>query len=189
MRERVMGGAEPRERHRVAQVGGQRTVEADVRGVLRPGQSAEALDDLGAPAGGAARQAREHRRRALRPAPGQGVADVLTVALPDRVGQQRRPHERAQVGDHPVLGGLQEEVVPEVVEVLAHRRDLSGDRPQQAAQRRPFDGLPVVEARRPQPGDRQVLLAVEGRHPRVEALQPELAGVAHSAYPRCRAGR
>jgi hypothetical protein len=89
------------------------------------------------------------------------VSNVQTVALPDRTGEQVGPHQGADVRDHPVGAGLDEEVVPQVIEVAADRGHLAGDHAEEGLKRPALLGVvdPVV-----------------GGHARVETVR-EVQGV------------
>ena len=152
-----VGGRVPRPADAVAdvdaaQVGAAVAIEPQVLEVLVPVEQREELDDVRAPAGDVARQLLEHRRRALAAPVVDRLGDVgahadrarrLQVG-PGEVGEQRLRRRRggrevevvqrdvadevADVGHDPALAGLDEEVVPELLRVVAQRVGLLGDR-------------------------------------------------------------
>ena len=135
VREGVAGAAQQPQPRVVAQADGQAALGAQVAQVLRPGQPGEELVGLGRPAGDRPGQLAQHLRGALAAAPGDGVPDVEPAALADRPLQQLGADQRAQVGHDPLVAGLDEEVVPEVVEVGAQRGRLAPDHGQEREQR------------------------------------------------------
>jgi len=125
--------------------------------VLDPGQVVEELRDVHPPAGRGTGKIAEHRGSTLAPPPEDRVANVEPVVLADRVGQQAGAEEGSDIGDGPVVAGLDEEVVPEIVHVEPEARDLGRDRPDDGPQ-----GLARVE----------IAGAVDLRQPLVEPLRP-----------------
>ena len=141
----------------------------DVLEHLVPAEQLEELHGVGRPAGDVARQLLEHRQRALAPPVVDGLGDVCPDAHGDgrpevrpaqvreelgrRVGrgdparvEQRVVGRRGRrcTGSTHGRGRLDEEVVPELLDVLVDERGLVGDDAQQRPQREAELGVPLA---------------------------------------------
>ena len=100
--------------------------------VLVPDKQLEHRDRVALPARDVAREAAEHRQRALAPAPVDRVGDVGAAADAGHLVDRRVRDEVADVRHDPFGARLDEEVVPQPVEVGAEQVDLLRDELQAA---------------------------------------------------------
>ena len=106
-----------------------------VESVPGAGEPPEPLDDVGVPAGHVPGQLLEDRQGPLAPAVVDGLGDV--EALPPGVEpvDQVRAEQVADVGDHPVVAGLDGLVGPQPVDAAADDGHLAADPVQQLLER------------------------------------------------------
>ena len=119
--------------------------------VLRPGEQGVELDGARRPAATSRGQLLEQRQRALARRERDGVGDLAArdqgpcaprapagdVGIPSRarIGERPVADQVTDVGHDPVLAGLDEPVVVELVDVVLDQIDLLADDAQQGAQR------------------------------------------------------
>ena len=164
---------------RVAQVGGAARKRAGeeaagarrgVEPVARAGEAAEAFDEHHVPARHGAHEVVEEVGRPAPPAEADGAGHVDAAAAPVERRDEARADEVAEVGDGPVVAGLDVLVFPEAVDGAAALGGLGRDQLDEAAQH--------AGARR-QP----VLVAVDLRHELPQLLRVvALVAVEHCAF-------
>ena len=124
-------------------------LEAQVVEVLGPAEQFEELDGVGVPPGDVPGQLLQHRHGALAAPVVDRLGDV-DPGLGSGVVQQVVGDQVTEVGHDPCLAGLDEEVVPEPVDVLAQDLGLLADHPQQRLQRPALLGVLEPVQRREQ---------------------------------------
>ena len=118
-----------------------------VEPVAGAGEPPEPLDDVGVPAGHVPGQLLQDGQGPLAPAVVDGLGHV--EAPPPRVEpvDQVRAEQAADVGDHPVVAGLDRLIGPQPVDAAADDGDLAADPVQQLPERpRGAGGVGVVRA-------------------------------------------
>lgn len=126
-----MGGVFERTMHQgraigIAQAHRRQIVEPDVIDVLVLDQALEELDRDARPAGGVTRHLFQHGAGALALPVGERVGDIGAQRALAELAQGTRSDEIAEIGDDPVLAGLDEPIVVERVDVLLDDFQLAG---------------------------------------------------------------
>ena len=111
----------------IAQIGGCQVTQPDVVEFLGRRQERKELDGFGRPTTDVARQALEDRRGPLAPAVGQRVRDdgaLREGRAAGRWDQPLHPEQVADVGHHPLIAGLDEPVLVQLVDVILQCLEL-----------------------------------------------------------------
>ena len=125
--ERVIRAAKQRKNIGIPNIRGQRAIESQVVHILRPTERAKELGNVGGPPADFIGEGLDHSDRALAATPEYSVANFEPIAASDGVREEIGPDESADIGNNPVLARLDEEVVPQIVEILPQIGDLLGN--------------------------------------------------------------
>src|SRR5262249_41239383 len=106
--------------------------------ILRPAELLKKFGQLCGPSTNGLHQRTKHGGRSFTSAPHDSISYVQTIALADWMSQQISANEVARIGHEPILAGLNKEVVPEGIQILANIRSLFAYDPQKRQQRLPL---------------------------------------------------
>jgi len=130
--------------------------------VACPSQPPEELDDACIPSRDVVRDLLEDRNRAFATAVVNGLGNVDSLAAPVKVGNKSCGEQVSNVGDDPVVAGLDRLIFPEAIHAAAKDGGLRSDAVRKFTQRPVFAGYVVIlRAIKPRNEIPQLLLIID----------------------------